>query len=201
MTARAFEERVVRTLEIIRHAIAVGDTIPGTDELGQRLGVNRKSVPRYLDALVERKKIKIRQEGRYRFITDRYVGKEQPMGVRVLSSPAFKPRLVETPKPAPAPKVARRKTDRRLWSDAETRVLEDGLRDGLTIRQIADQLGRPIWGVNNKAASLRQREFTVTKEPEPVRQARWTCQNCGTRSDAALDFGCAACRPMRSLAA
>lgn len=37
--------------------------------------------------------------------------------------------------------------------------------------------------------------------PEPVRTARWTCQNCGTRSDAALDFGCAACLPMRSAAA
>lgn len=202
MSAPAFEERVTRTLEIIRHAIAVGNPIPGTEDLGRRLGVNPGTVRRVLDVLVERRKIKIRLEGRYRFITDRYVGKEQPMGVRVLSSPKFKTRLAKAQKATPAPKrVFKRKTERTIWSEAETRALEDCLGKGLSISEIAETLGRPLCGVSNKVASIRQRELITAKPPEHPGITQWTCQNCNTRSTASLEIGCPKCLPLRKLEA
>ena len=91
------------------------------------------------------------------------------------------------------------KPRRPVWSADELVTLEREIAAGRRIAEIAVMLGRSVPSVFDKSKGLRSAQRV--KEPEPLRTNRWVCQNCGTRSDAALDFGCRACRPMRSLAA
>lgn len=176
------EARVQRLLEIIQGAIAVGDPVPTTESLSERLGVSAKVVARYLQKLANRNKITIRFDGRIRFITDHYTGREQPMGVRV-----------QRRRPAPegvagAPGV---------WSDKDLTTLHDGMRAGLTVAQIAKAVGRPIGAVDSKMRSVRQRDAIAAAQPAGVLLAQWSCRRCNTRSTADMAIGCNACWPLR----
>lgn len=177
------EARVQRLLDVIRQSISLGNPIPTVPQLVDRIGVGEKAVRKYLNMLANRGEIIIRFDGKFRMVTDRLTGREQSMGIRHTTRKSRLP-----------------KTDRTLWSDAETQMLREGMLKGLSVQAIAAKLGRPLCGVSNKMKSIRQREASAVK-PEPVRSPRWTCQNCNTRSDASLEFGCRACLPMRSAAA
>lgn len=90
------------------------------------------------------------------------------------------------------------------WTAHEIAVLEREVRAGKTNEQIARMLGRTTAGAAYRANPMR----AVMRGPAPAPVAqlaqpepRWTCQNCNTRSDASLEFGCRACLPLRSMAA
>jgi hypothetical protein len=70
--------------------------------------------------------------------------------------------------------------------------------------------GQPMWKIGQAlhvaatTASMRARVLGLIEPVDhslPLRDARFTCGHCGTRSDASLDFGCGHCLPLRRVAA
>ena len=84
------------------------------------------------------------------------------------------------------------------WTKEESFAAEKAVRAGKTDREIGLMLGRTEGSVRNKTYLMRAPAPVIVA---PASVERWTCQNCGIRSDASLDFSCSACRPLRSLAA
>lgn len=83
------------------------------------------------------------------------------------------------------------------WTEAEDAILADRYAAQVPLYKIARELH-----VAQSTASMRLLTLGIKQKPvEPVRTERFTCGHCGTRSDAALDFGCGQCLPMRRIAA
>lgn len=81
----------------------------------------------------------------------------------------------------------------REWAEWEDALLADMYAAGNPIWKIAQKLH-----VSTTTASMRLMRLGLKqKAVEPLRIERFTCGHCGTRSDAALHFGCGQCLPLR----
>lgn len=83
----------------------------------------------------------------------------------------------------------------REWTEAEDALLAE-----------LHAAGQPFWKIGQAlhvattTASMRARVIGLIPPVDyslPLRTERFTCGHCGTRSDAALDFGCGQCLPLR----
>lgn len=87
----------------------------------------------------------------------------------------------------PAPRVP--------WSADELAILGREYAAGKTAAEIAQMLGRSKGSVFFKTKPLR--DAAQPKGPEHPGITQWTCQNCNTRSTAAIEIGCRSCWPLR----
>ncbi len=97
------------------------------------------------------------------------------------------------------PTVERRGRGPKQWTSEEDALLSSLYAAGQPFWKIGQALH-----VATTTASMRARVLGLISPVDhslPLRDARFTCGHCGTRSDAALDFGCGHCLPLRRMAA
>lgn len=81
----------------------------------------------------------------------------------------------------------------REWREWEDALLTEMCAAGAPLWKIAQKLH-----VATTTASMRARVLGLRDAAVPIAGVeRWNCGHCGTRSDAALDFGCSKCWPLR----
>lgn len=138
-------------------------------------------------------------------LTFREVGEQLDETAGAVSARAYRIGLRSTGKasrPPAKPKPEKRSSRSDTFRPRQWTAEEDALLSRLYAA------GEPMWKIGQAlhvattTASMRARVLGLVKvETVPVRDARFTCGHCGTRSDASLDFGCGHCLPLRRVAA
>jgi transposase len=181
-----------RVLDVLIAAAEAGAPCPSNLAIAAQIGAGESTVERYVRQVAESGAIRISRKGVWRVVTVTASGEATAAKPHQVAAPS----LVEE-------RAEKQPERKRWWSDEEIATAAREVRAGKSDPEIAKILGRSVTGVWDKTRFLR-RELAAKEAPaivEPVRVERFVCQNCGTRSDASIDFGCAACLPMRSMAA